>query len=97
MSISENATPIQRYGDREWETKRERGEGGREVRRQRVRDKEGERGGRERVTETESESEKALGRRITEVSAVDKVFMTLRKFSADIQELHTVGLPMKVS
>lgn len=53
----------------------------------------GERGRRERGRETESESERALGRCFAEVSAVDKVFMTLGQFSADIQELHT----MKVS
>lgn len=47
--------------------------------------------------EIESESEGALGRCFAEVSAVDKVFMTLGQFSADIQELHTTGPPMKVS
>lgn len=38
-----------------------------------------------------------LGRCFAEVSAVDKVFMTLGQFSADTQELHATSPLMKVS
>lgn len=62
------------------------------------RGREQERGGRwERGMETECEEKRAPGRCFAEVSAVDKVFMTLGQFSADIQELHATGPLMKVS
>lgn len=43
------------------------------------------------------EGKRALGRCFAEVSALDKVFMTLGRFSADIQELHATRPLMKVS
>lgn len=61
---------------------RREGKGGREGWRQKVR---------------ERERERALGKCFAEVSAVDKVFMTLGQFSADIQELHATRPLMKVS
>lgn len=50
-----------------------------------------------RGMETEWEGKRAPGRCFAEVSAVDKVFMTLGQFSADIQELHATRPLMKVS
>ena len=62
-------------------------------------EKESEREGEvgERRRDTESEGKRALGSCFAEVSAVDKVFMTLGQFSADIQELHMTRQLMKVS
>lgn len=54
-------------------------------------------GGDAEVGTQRGRERKPPGSCFTEVSAVDKVFMTLGQFSADTQELHATSPLMKVS